>query len=1077
MQNYHCHHSFSNINTSFKDSAMSYEDYAKRAVELGHGILSSVDHGTQGNYLRCWQTAQKYGLKYVYGVEAYWVRDRHQDDRLNAHIVVLAQNNAGILQINEMLSTANEDGYYFVPRVDIELLKKLNPKDIFITTACVSFWAKIDKESGELKWHYGEDENSQETILSIFTELKNHFGDSFAIEVQCHNTDWQREINRLCLKLHYDLKIPLIAGLDSHYIYPEQKQERRYLREESGVRMQEGDHEFDDRVYEDYPDEETLIQRFRTQGVLNEQEIRESIDMTDMLIFFDEITFDQSRKLPTIFPDLTQEERNQKYLDLVAQEWDEYKKTVPTERWEEYEKSFYQEEVDMVVNSNMSDYFLLDHYMVKLGKEKGGMITPTGRGSSGSWLSNSLLGMSTLDRFDLPVALYPARFCTAERLLTSCPDLDLNLSDPSIFAAAQEELLGKGHSYPMIAYGTLKYKSAFKLYARAQGLPAEVANMVSKQIEKYEIALKEAEDDDERELIQIDDYVDREYMEYIEGSEPYRGIVVSKSQAPCAYMIYNGDIRSEVGIMRINADGGKKIVYCTVIDGYTAEEFGYVKNDLLCVKVIAINAEAMKRAGLPQYTSKQIIELTKDDAATWDIFSKGWTQGINQCQGAGTTEKLMVYKPRSLQDLSAFVAAIRPGFKSMAPKFLHREKFNYGIPSFDELLRNDSTGSSWLLYQEDIMKCLGLAGFDMQETYPIIKAISKKKVKVIAAAKERFLENFSKHIAENEKLDAEDAHEVSEKIWQIIIDSSSYSFNASHAVAVALDALYGAYLKAHYPMEYYSTLLDSYANAGNKEKVSSIKAEMKKAFGIVVAPCRYRQDNRGFYVDKENMRIADALHSVKYISKTIANELYRMRNDHFDTFTDLLYDLSGRRAFNSRSIKILIRMGYFEEFGSVGKLLAVFDEFSEGKNKVTKALVDKTKLKRLEALRAYEACLPEQNPSIEEQMAFEVEHYGTPITVSKEAKMKFVALDVETKFSPKLKMYSIATGQVGQIKILKKDFNELPIQAGDVIKIHFYNKKPAYSYSGGQKHVIPGVQELWVSKYDIIYRKEEEETA
>ena len=1077
MQNYHCHHSFSNINTSFKDSAMSYEDYARRAVELGHSVLSSVDHGTQGNYLRCWQMAQKYDLKFIYGVEAYWVKDRHQDDRRNAHIVVLAQNNNGILQINEMLSTANEDGYYFVPRVDTELLKKLNPKDVFITTACVSFWAKIDKDTGNLNWHYGGDENSMDEILSIFMELKSHFGDSIALEVQCHNTDWQREINRLCLKLHYDLKIPLIAGLDSHYIYPEQKQERRYLREESGVKMQEGDHEFDDRVYEDYPDEKTLIERFRTQGVLNEQEIREAIDMTDMLIFFDDITFDQSRKLPTIFPELTQEERNQKYLDLVAEEWGKYKETVPSERWKEYEESFYKEEVDMVVSSNMSDYFLLDHYMVKLGKEKGGMITPTGRGSSGSWLTNSLLGMSTLDRFDLPVSLYPARFCTAERLVTSCPDLDLNLSDPSIFAAAQEELLGKGHSYPMIAYGTLKYKSAFKLYARAQGLSADVANMVSKQIEKYEMALKEAEDDDERELLQIDDYVDRQYMEYIEGSAPYRGIVVSKSQAPCAYMIYNGDIRSEVGIMRINADGGKKVVYCTVIDGYTAEEFGYVKNDLLAVKVITINAEAMRRAGLPQYTSKEIIELTKNDPATWDVFAKGWTQGINQCQGAGTTEKLMVYKPRSLQDLSAFVAAIRPGFKSMAPKFLHREKFNYGIPSFDALLQNDSTGSSWLLYQEDIMQCLGLAGFDMQETYPIIKAISKKKVKVIAAAKERFIENFSKHISENEKLNNDEAIEVSEKIWQIIIDSSSYSFNASHAVAVALDALYGAYLKAHYPMEYYSTLLDSYANAGNKEKVSAIKTEMSKAYGINVAPCRYRQDNRNFYVDKEAKKIADALHSVKFISKTVANELFRMRNDHFDSFTDLLYDLSGRRAFNSKSIQILIRMGYFEEFGSAGKLLKIYAEYSNGKNKITKALVDKTKIKRLEMLRELESTLPEEDLPIEEQINFEVEYYGTPITVSKAAKMKYAVLEVETKFSPKIKMYSIATGKVGQVKILKRDFSDLPIQVGDVVKIHCYNEKPAYSYSGGQKHIIPGVRDLWVSKYDIVYRKEEEEPA
>lgn len=386
--------------------------------------------------------------------------------------------------------------------------------------------------------------------------------------------------------------------------------------------------------------------------------------------------------------------------------------------------------------------------------------------------------MSTIDRLSLPVKLYPERFVTAERLKSSLPDIDLNMSDQKPFAEAQEELLGVGHSYPMIAYGTLKYKSAFKLYARAQGIPAEEANVISKQINDYEVALKEAEDDDERESIQIGDYVDSAYMKYVEGSAPYRGIVVSKSQAPCAFLIHNGDIRSEIGIMRINANGGKKVVYTTVLDGYTLEAFGYVKNDLLVVKVVDINSECMRRAHLPQYTSQDILRLTMDDIPTWNVFHRGWTQGINQCQGASTTENLKLYKPTQLRDLSAFVAAIRPGFKSMLSKFLQRAKFEYNVDSFDSILKNDSSGSSWLLYQEDIMHCLNLAGIEMSEAYKIIKAISKKKVSVINSAKEKFLIGFKDFIVKSEDMSESDAEIACENVWRVIMDAASYSFNA-----------------------------------------------------------------------------------------------------------------------------------------------------------------------------------------------------------------------------------------------------------------------------------------------------------
>ena len=206
-------------------------------------------------------------------------------------------------------------------------------------------------------------------------------------------------------------------------------------------------------------------------------------------------------------------------------------------------------------------------------------------------------------------------------------------------------------------------------------------------------------------------------------------------------------------------------------------------------------------------------------------------------------------------------------------------------------------------------------------------------------------------------------------------------FGAAHSVAVAIDALYGAYLKAHYPYEYYSTLLDDYSSMGNKDKVSLIKAEMKRAFGISIVPAKFRQDNRTFFVDKEHHQMSDALSSVKYISKTIASELYRMRDNQYDTFVDLLVELDANRAFNSRSVSILIRMGYFDEFGSKGKLLNIFREFTDGPNRWDKNRVDATKAKRLVLLKEYERTCPESDISPEEQMAFECTYYGAPISV------------------------------------------------------------------------------------------------
>ena len=192
-----------------------------------------------------------------------------------------------------------------------------------------------------------------------------------------------------------------------------------------------------------------------------------------------------------------------------------------------------------------------------------------------------------------------------------------------------------------------------------------------------------------------------------------------------------------------------------------------------------------------------------------------------------------------------------------------------------------------------------------------------------------------------------------------------------------------------------------------------------------------------------------------------------MRDDQFDSFVDLLCVLDDNRAFNAKSVTILIKMGYFEEFGSAGKLLKIFSEFSDGKNKITKQLKDKTREKRLSILREFEAQCPEENLSVEEQIHFEADHYGSPISVFKEARGKFVVLELDTKYSPKAKCYSIGTGNTGMFKILKKDFISMPFESGDILTVLHSKEKLAMSYVDGKRVPKKGVYENWVDLYEV----------
>lgn len=201
---------------------------------------------------------------------------------------------------------------------------------------------------------------------------------------------------------------------------------------------------------------------------------------------------------------------------------------------------------------------------------------------------------------------------------------------------------------------------------------------------------------------------------------------------------------------------------------------------------------------------------------------------------------------------------------------------------------------------------------------------------------------------------------------------------------------------------------------------------MKRAFGIRVVPCRFRQDNRDYFLDHSANTISDALTSVKHIGKRVAQALYRMRNETYACFTDLLYEMTMNPAFDSRAIEILIRLDYFREFGTPGKLLGVFRQFQAGEFRFSKTYVAATQEKRLAALRVQEQNMPEEKLPLAECLRFEAEHMGTPLTVRESERAVYVVLEVDDRYTPKLRMYSVATGNVGIMKLKKASFQAQP---------------------------------------------------
>ena len=426
--NYHKHTCYSNLRTL--DCVSKPIDYIKRAKELGHTTYFTTEHGWAGNLWEAYTLCQQNELKCIYGAEVYYVDDRHQQDKSNYHLIVICKNRNGMKQLNKILSLANTDGYYYKPRIDLELLLTLNPKDVIITTACIAsrLFKTDDYEDKFLK------------------PILNHFGKSLYLEIQCHTDDYQVQYNKKIKELAKRYNIEMIHANDSHYVYENEAKYRDLFLKAKGI-FYEGESNF----ILDYPTDEVIKKRYSAQGVFTEEEVERALNNTLMFDECEDLNLTKDIKLPKVHKD---KDSNVLLKQIINEKWKKEREYIPKERHKEYLEAI-RYEMDIVEKTNMADYFILDYEVVKLAKEKyNGVLTRTGRGSAPSFYINKLLGLTDIDRLDAPITLYPTRFMSTTRILQtrSLPDIDLNWANTDAPLQATKDILGEDNVYFMVAY-------------------------------------------------------------------------------------------------------------------------------------------------------------------------------------------------------------------------------------------------------------------------------------------------------------------------------------------------------------------------------------------------------------------------------------------------------------------------------------------------------------------------------------------------------------------------------------------------------------------------------------------------
>ena len=674
--------------------------------------------------------------------------------------------------------------------------------------------------------------------------------------------------------------------------------------------------------------------------------------------------------------------------------------------------------------------------------------------SCGSFLLNKVLGLTQIDRLTVDLPLYTERFISKARLLENraIPDFDANVVSQEPFVKASRELLGEHGCYPMIAYGTMKESEAFRNICRSNNLSYDEYNEVAKNIDNYRNDIK--------------------WKKYIDEAQKYVGTIISASVHPCAHLLSNDDIESEIGVLKI----GDNI--CTMITSSEADEYKYLKNDYLIVSVWDIISQVFKEIGQPIMTIKQLRERIDDKV--WKLFDDGMTCTLNQVDGDWATKLLMQYKPRTVEELAMFTGCIRPNFAPLRDDFIARKPYTTGSKDMDKLFEQTKHR---VIFQENLMQYFEWLGITPSKSISLIKKISKKKIH------QKDFDDLNETLKKNwiEKVGTINGFQ---KTWDEMQSSMSYSYNVPHALAVALDCLYCAYLKANYPLQYYAVVLNIYHD--DNDKTNRLIEELKY-FNIKLSDIKFRYSSEKYGYDINTNTIYKSLASIKNISNKCGEYLYSIKDNKYKNFFEFI-SLLPKDCINSKQLDILVKLNFFSEFGDINQLLSMIDIFNNygSCKQIKKNTLSKEILEAIEPLCAKntEKTLKEFDndkimnviysltpipPSTSlDSICYELELLGyTDITIPDSPYYAVESVDINQYGTPFINLYQISNGISFQYKCDKKFFNSYKCEQGDILDV-VIRQKPKKKLVGqdenGKNIWENGELEDVIKVYDVIKR-------
>ena len=942
---------------SLLDGSNKIKEYVARVKELGMNSAAITDHGVMFGCIDFYKAAREAGINPIMGCEVYVApgsrfdkEQQHGDDRYH-HLVLLAENNQGYSNLMKIVSAGFVDGYYYKPRVDLEILEKYH-EGVIALSACLAGEVARNLARG----FYEEGKKAALRYESIFGK------GNFFLELQDHGIPEQQMVNQQLMRMSRETGIELVCTNDVHYTYAEDAtshdillciQTQKKVQDEDRMRYEGGQY------YVKSPEEMLKLFPYIPEALENTQKIADRCHV--------EIEFGVT-KLPRY--DVPEGYTSWEYLNKLCYEGLEKKYHPVTSELRERLKY----ELDTIQTMGYVDYFLIVWDFIKYARDHDIMVGP-GRGSAAGSLVSYTLDITQLD--PIRYQLLFERFLNPERV--SMPDIDVDFC----FERRQEVIdyvvrkYGKDRVVQIVTFGTLAARGVIRDVGRVLDMPYAQVDTIAKMIpNELNITIDKALNMNPELKKQYEEDPQIKYL--IDMSRRLEGLPRHTSMHAAGVVISQKSVDEYVPLSR--ASDGSITTQFTMT---TLEELGLLKMDFLGLRTLTVIQNAVKLVKESCGKELDMMKIDYNDPAVLGMIGSGKCEGVFQLESAGMKSFMKELKPQSLEDIIAGISLYRPGPMDFIPQYIkgknHPDQITYDCPQLEPILEPTY---GCIVYQEQVMQIVReLAGYTLGRSDLVRRAMAKKKAAVMAKERRNFVygnpeEGVPGCIANGIE------EKVANKIYDDMTDFAKYAFNKSHAAAYAVVSYQTAWLKYYYPVEFMAALMTSCIE--NPSKVSEYILNCRQ-MGIRILPPDINRSVGNFSVEPEGIRYG--MSAVKGIGKPVMDAIVeeRKRGGEFTSLKDFCQRLSGKEV-NKRTIENFIKAGAFDGLGGTRKqfmmiYVQILDTVNQEKKTSMTGQMSLFDILGEEEKKSFEIRLPDVGEYTKEtKLAFEKEVLGVYIS-------------------------------------------------------------------------------------------------